>query len=120
MKANTDLTVLISPQDIAGLDLAAALAPETTVERESFAIVESACTPENILVSEYAAKYDSMPITQGTYRLTLNVETELAPRALTQAVVAALPENTLWYGTSNEGHLADDAFDTRPGKAQCL
>lgn len=120
MKANTDLTVLISPQDIAGLDLAAALAPETTVERESFATVESACTPENILVSEYTAKYDSMPITQGTYRLTLNVETELAPRALTQAVVAALPENTLWYGTSNEGHLADDAFDTRPGKAQCL
>ncbi len=120
MKANTDLTVLISPQDIAGLDLAAALAPETTVERESLTIVESACTPENILVSAYTAKYDSMPITQGTYRLTLNVETELAPRALTQAVVAALPENTLWYGTSNEGHLADDAFDTRPGKAQCL
>lgn len=120
MKANTDLTVLMSPQDIAGLDLAAALAPETTVERESFATVESACTPENILVSEYTAKYDSMPITQGTYRLTLNVETELAPRALTQAVVAALPENTLWYGTSNEGHLADDAFDTRPGKSQCL
>ena len=45
MKANTDLTVLMSPQDIAGLDLAAALAPETTVERESFATVESACTP---------------------------------------------------------------------------
>ena len=120
MKANTHLTVLISPQDIAGLDLAATLAPETTVERESLTIVESACTPENILVSEYTAKYDSMPITQGTYRLTLNQETELAPRALTQAVVAALPENTLWYGTSNEGHLADDAFDTRPGKAQCL
>ncbi|MDO5670732.1 MAG: hypothetical protein Q4G50_12130 [Corynebacterium sp.] len=103
---STDLNILARPAEWeqVAAELPAALGKAGydvgTVHGE---IVDLTCEPDNMLLAQYAQEQGRMPITEVLYRVIINGSSGLDLRAATAEVVAALPADTYWYGTSREG-----------------
>lgn len=104
---STDLNLLIRPAewDRVAAGLPAALAEAGYhVESVHGQIVDLTCEPDNMLVTQFAQQEGHQPVVEALHRVVVNGRSALDLRAATQAVVAALPGNPYWYGTSHEGH----------------
>lgn len=103
---STDLNLLIRPADwgrvAAGLPAALAEAGyhADSVHGE---IVDLTCEPDNMLVTQFEQVEGHQPVVEALHRVIINGTSGLPLREATQAVVAALPDNSYWYGTSSEG-----------------
>lgn len=104
---STDLNLLITPGEWRkisrklgrGLERAGYL--EATVHAEEISL---SCEPENMLVAQFMQAEGHAPTSEVLHRVIVNGVSALDLRAVTKAVIAQLPEDTYWYGTSKEGH----------------
>ncbi|MBN9643182.1 hypothetical protein ACFSSC_05315 [Corynebacterium mendelii] len=115
-EVSTDINVLITPGEWAAVakDLVSRLEQRgihgATVDAEEISL---SCEPDNMLVTQYEQQQGHSPVAEVLHRVVINGRSTLTPRQLTAAVVACLPEDIYWYGTSHEGR-------TEPGgRAAC-
>lgn len=103
---STDLNLLIRPaewQQLAhGLPAALATAGYTVTSIHGD-VVDLTCEPDNMLVTQFEQVEGHQPVVEALHRVIINGTSGLPLREATQAVVAALPDNSYWYGTSSEG-----------------
>lgn len=103
---STDLNVLIRTSDWEHL---APTMPATLAELGYHVdtihadLVDLTCEPDNMLVNQYAQIEGHQPVVESLHRVVVNGTSDLSLKDATKAVVAALPANSYWYGTSNEG-----------------
>lgn len=102
----TDLSCLL--QAAARTEVQAALEElskqgELEVQAVALEPMNFTCEPDNMLINQYASIHGQVPPTLELHRLLVQSETALALPAVTQAVVACLPADTFWYGTTITG-----------------
>lgn len=103
---STDLNLLIRPAEWArvAVELPAELAERGYQARTVHGdIVDLTCEPDNMLVTQFSQEQGHHPVVESLHRVIINGVSALPLTEATQAVVAALPENSYWYGTSLEG-----------------
>lgn len=102
----TDLNVLINEKDAPAITqkLGEQLAASGYIpSRVEVQLISMACEPDNMLVTQYEQINGRPPITEDLHRFVINGETDLEPKDATKAVVALLPEDTFYYGTTFDG-----------------
>ncbi|RNE49425.1 hypothetical protein [Corynebacterium alimapuense] len=103
---STDLNLLIRPEEWEEIapQLPAALAEHGfLVDSVHAQTVDLTCEPDNMLVTQYSQVLGRPPIVEVLHRIIVNGSSDMALKDATQAVVATLPEDSYWYGTSLEG-----------------
>lgn len=102
----TDLNLLLNAKDAPALaekigkELAEAGYVPTNVEIQ---LISLSCEPDNMLVTQYEQVHGRPPVNEDLHRLLVNGTTELENKDATKAVVALLPEDTFYYGTTIDG-----------------
>lgn len=66
-------------------------------------LISMACEPDNMLMTQYEQINGRPPITEDLHRVVINGETDLDAKDATKAVVALLPQEALYYGTTFDG-----------------
>ncbi|GAB3085669.1 tRNA (guanosine(37)-N1)-methyltransferase TrmD [Corynebacterium aquatimens] len=62
-------------------------------------VIETACTPDNVVVASYMQEFDSPPL-DPLRKVTITGRSTLEPKDATRAVAHALDAGEHWYGTS--------------------
>lgn len=103
---STDLHVLLAPAEWASLaeTIPARLSERGyAVESIHADVVDLTCEPDNMLLTQYQQNEGHPPVGEELHRVVVNGRSSLELKVATQAVVAALPAGTYWYGTSHAG-----------------
>ncbi|MDO4928423.1 MAG: hypothetical protein Q3976_05100 [Corynebacterium sp.] len=113
---SSDATQFVST-DVSCL-LADAWVPEikatlaSTAHAQGFAVSKTVlepmnftCEPDNMLLNQYASIHGHVPPSLQLYRVVVQGETALPLAEVTKVVVAALPKETFWYGTTIIGDI---------------
>ncbi|HZK31983.1 MAG TPA: hypothetical protein VFC72_03630 [Corynebacterium sp.] len=103
----TDLNLLISDQEWGKIvpELPPALAAAGYAPSEIHAeVLDLTCEPDNMLLNQYESIEGRSPL-MPVQRIVINGHSSLDLRTATEVVVAQLPADTYWFGTSGEGEL---------------
>lgn len=103
---STDLNLLIRPAEWeqVAVELPARLAERGYEVRTVHGdVVDLTCEPDNMLATQFAQEQGHHPVVEALHRVIINGVSDLSLTDATRAVVAALPPNSYWYGTSLEG-----------------